>query len=301
MENLLEELVGKIEERDPLHGKKVRKNIVQYDAVYFEVINAFLKNYTAFLRHLGKDLEYGVDCYMQWLADFRYQHLRFMESGAYMSKSFDEVNTRVYGNPEIMRWYYHGLLISQALWDQHYAMFSFFIKNLPEYRDGVTRYLEIGGGHGLFISEATKLLKPSVAYSLLDISPTAIEMSRQFIEHRSVQYILTDIFKFQPEGTYDFITLGEVLEHVEEPLKLLHVIRNLLSDRGTVFITVPANAPTMDHISLFRNADEIRSLLKKAGFTIEKEVFKYAEDLPAEKLEKYKVTLEYGAFLKKKG
>lgn len=301
MDNVLEVLVSKIESQDPLHGKKIRKNITHYDTAYFEIINLFLNKYAKFLKEIGKDIDFAVECYMKWLADFRYRHLRFMESGEYASKSFDEVNTRVYSNPETMEWYYHGLLISQALWDQHYVIFSFFIRNLPKYRDRVKSYLEIGGGHGLFISEATRILDRGVEFSLLDISPTAIEMSRKFIENRDIHYILSDVFKFHPQRRYDFITLGEVLEHVEDPLKLLRVLREFLSDSGTIFVSVPANAPTMDHLYLFRNADEIRRLFQKANLAVEEETMKYAEDLPKEKLEKFKVTLEYGAFLKKYG
>lgn len=299
MNDLLETLVSKIEKADPLHGKRIRKNIKGYDELYFDLMSTFLQKYIRFLEADGKDLDFAINCYMKWLADFRYQHLRFMENGKYMSESFEEVNQRVYGNPEIMEWYYHGLLISQALWDQHYVMFSFFIRNLPEYKDSVKTYLEIGGGHGLFISEAIRILNADVDFNLLDISPTAIEMSKKFIEDNRVNYILCDIFKFKPEKKYDFITLGEVLEHIEEPVKLMETLKSFLSDSGTIFVTVPANAPTLDHLYLFHDADDIRKIFEEAGLEIVKETSKYAEDLPKEKLEKFKVTLEYGAFLKK--
>jgi len=300
MPNVLEEIVLQMDERDPLHAKKVRKNIERYDEQYFQTINEFLGKYMGFLNELGKDLGFALDCYDKWLQSFRYEHLRFIESGHYSSSSFDEVYERVYNNPEVMEWYMHGLLLSQALWDQHYVMFSFFLKSVPKYKGTTRSYLEVGAGHGLFLSEAKKVFNPDTEYDVVDISPTSIEIAKKFTGEEGINFILSDIFKYEPNRLYDFITIGEVLEHLEDPLALLKKLRDMLSDDGVLFLTVPANAPTMDHIYLFKNADEIRELINQAGFNIVDEVSTYAEDVSKEKAEKFKVTLEYGAFIKKR-
>jgi 2-polyprenyl-3-methyl-5-hydroxy-6-metoxy-1,4-benzoquinol methylase len=127
-------------------------------------------------------------------------------------------------------------------------------------------------------------------------------LSKRFIKNDKVNYILSDIFDFEPENDekYDFITLGEVLEHVEKPVALLKKIRSLLKPNGVLFLTTPANAPAIDHIYLFRNAEEIREVIYEGGFNIEKEITKFVEDVSPEMAEKLKITLMYGALLNQK-
>ena len=105
-----------------------------------------------------------------------------------------------------------------------------------------------------------------------------------------------DIFDLPEDTTYDFITMGEVLEHVEQPRDLLLRVHSLLSPEGRAYITTPANAPTRDHIYLFNSAAEIRDMLNSAGLTIEREVTQFASDLPPKKL---KMPLMFAAFVKK--
>ena len=93
--------------------------------------------------------------------------------------------------------------------------------------------------------------------------------------------------------------MGEVLEHVEDPVALLTRLRTLLNDNGIIFITAPTNSPAIDHIYLFRNAQEIREVIGKANLTIVEDIGIYVEDVSIEVAEKLKITLMYGAFLKK--
>jgi SAM-dependent methyltransferase len=107
-----------------------------------------------------------------------------------------------------------------------------------------------------------------------------------------------NIFDFPPGAQYDWITMGEVIEHVEQPLDLLRKARSLLAPSGRAYITAPANAPTLDHIYLFREEEEIRGMLREAGFAVEREVLMYSEDLPVEQARARKVALMYGAVVK---
>jgi len=299
MDNTLETIISKISDLDPMHGKKLRKNLRAADPSYFARANAFLGKYTRFLANTHKDLDYGIDCYLKVNIEMVQEQHRFLKTGEYRHTSFEEVKERVYDNPEIMEYRMHGLLLSQFLWAHHYKMFSFFIRSLPDYQKKISRYLEIGGGHGLYISEAISVLGENTHFDFVDISEHSLKMAKRFIESESVHYICGDIFDFAPDYKYDFIAMGEVLEHVEKPLELLHKLHDLLNEGGTLFIVVPANAPTIDHISLFRSAEEIRTILKRAHFKIVNQVEAFAEDVPRETAEKYKVALVYGAFVEK--
>src|SRR6185312_17119874 len=111
--------------------------------------------------------------------------------------------------------------------------------------------LEVGVGHGFYLSKALEILDNATAVTAVDISETSIEMAQNFVNDSRVAYKLKYIFDFNNDEKYDFITLGEVLEHMEDPLTLLLKLNELLSDDGTLFFTTPTNAPAIDHIYLF--------------------------------------------------
>ena len=112
----------------------------------------------------------------------------------------------------------------------HNDIYKFFVGNIIAYKNDVKRYLEIGAGHGMYISEATKLLSSDTVYDVVDISPTSLEISKSFIAKKDINYMLTDIYEYEPSEKYDFITMGEVLEHVEDPISLLKCVASLLKD-----------------------------------------------------------------------
>ena len=135
---------------------------------------------------------------------------------------------------------------------------------------------------------------------MVDISKSPIELSKQFVSGGSVNYYLKDVYEYHTNEKYDFIVMGEVLEHVEDPVALLKKLNSLLNNNGKAFISTPTNAPTIDHVYLFRNRKDVVDVIEKAGFEVDVESCIYAEDLPSETAEEMKITMMYAAFLKKK-
>jgi 2-polyprenyl-3-methyl-5-hydroxy-6-metoxy-1,4-benzoquinol methylase len=294
----IHQIVESIETANPLHAKKLKDTLSKMDASFFDWANAFLLKYQLFLKKTGVSMKQAISFYLDKVHENIYEMVHFFQTGSYRYASFQEVNQRVYSKPEVMNSYLYGLLLSQVLWKQHYAMFHFFLKNLSNYK--VTcNYLEIGGGHGLFIDAATKVFGPQVTYSCLDISQTSLAVAKNFIDYPSINYIHTDIFKFNPSQTFQFISMGEVLEHVEQPKELLVKLNHLLTDDGTLFITVPTNAPDIDHIYLFNNTQEIRDLITSSGFSIIQEIEVPTEKYSVEDSHSKKICVMYAAFLKK--
>lgn len=296
----LENIINQIDEKNPLHVKKLRKTIKKMDEAYYNRAQLFFERYKELLKTDNKTLDYAVDCYLQMIADVNYESVIFSETGEYTSKSFEEVNKRVYANPAVMEYYMHGLLLSQFLWVHHYHILLHFNDVINSNKSTIKKYLEVGGGHGLYISEAISIIGKECDYHLVDISSSSLEIAKKMINNSSVNYMLKDVFEYFPEEKYDFITMGEVLEHVEEPVKLLQKLHSLLKDGGKLFITTPTNAPAIDHIYLFRNAQDIRDVIHQAGFNIEIENCIYSEDLPPEVCEEYKISMMYTGLLTKK-
>ena len=297
MKERLDFIVDAISRKNILHSKKIRNNLSKFSGDYFTRAAEFLMKYEQILIARGETLEYAVDCYLQMLADINYESVRFLESGSYSSKSFEEVNQRVYANPAIMNYYMHGLLLSQFLWPHHYRVLEFFGEMIQHHRAPVRHYLEVGGGHGLYLAEAIRHLGDQADYTVVDISESSLQMTKALTSASKVNYILSDIYKFEPEHPYDFIVMGEVMEHVEDPLSLLTKLKNLLSKQGKLFITTPTNAPAIDHIYLFRNTEEIRSLIRDAAYSIVSERCILTEDIPKEMAERFKVSEIFAATL----
>jgi len=288
-----------IEKLNPRHGKKLRQNSAFFDARYHDLADAFFGKYIDILQKQDKTLDYAIDCYLQMIADVNRETVAFLRSGKYTSSTFTEVNSRVYAQPQTMEYYMHGLIMSQFLWKHHYQVFDFFINVLPAYANTTKSYLEVGVGHGFYLSKALEMLNGETVFTAVDISQTSIDLAKRFIGESRITYNLEDVFNFDKQQKYDFITLGEVLEHVEEPVKLLLKLNDLLAENGVLFFTTPTNAPAIDHIYLFNNVGEIRDVIKAAGFQIESERAFFSEDVSPEKAEKYKISVLYGAFIKK--
>lgn len=300
MNQYINDIVQKIEGLDPVHAKKIKRNVDFFDDTYYKLADTFLIRYDGYLKKQNKTLDYAINCYLNMISDMNIETVDFYRTGKYSSSTFEEVNKRVYANPETMEYYMHGLLLSQFLWKHHYQTFHFFLTSLPEYIANTSNYLEIGAGHGLYLSKALEILAIDTRFTVVDISDTSIELAKNFNQDSRVSFNVEDIFDFTQKSRFDFICMGEVLEHVEDPYKLLLKLHELVSDNGTVFITTPTNAPAIDHIYLFNTVEEIQYMIKEAGFEIISDMAFSSEDVSKEKAAKFKIAILYSAFLKKK-
>ncbi len=298
MTSLLQYIFSYIEKNNPEHAARLNASIDLNDSFFVSKAESFFTRYKSFIEKKGLTIDYGIDCYLKLCAQMVFERLEFMRSGKYASNSFAEVEKQIYLNPEMFEYHMHGLVFSQFLWPEQFTRFKFFSNHIGKELKSGGKYLEIGGGHALYILEAMNQSTENVSFQLVDISPSSMELAKGIMEGLKIDFQLKNIFDFASEEKFDFITMGEVIEHVEDPLALLIKVRELLTPGGTAYISTPANAPTIDHIYLFNNADEIRKLFIKAGFKIVNETVQYAENVSEEKALKYKVALMYAAFVK---
>src|ERR1700733_10479163 len=133
MKPTIDTICEQIASLNPIHGKRLKKNLPSFDERYHRLAEAFFERYAAILHREKKSLEYAIGCYLQMVADVNVETVEFQHTGKYSSSSFEEVNRRVYARPETMEYHMHGLILSQFLWKHHYLMFDYFITNLPRY------------------------------------------------------------------------------------------------------------------------------------------------------------------------
>ncbi len=298
MKDLLQYILDYIETNNPAHAARLKSRIDENDIEYASKATSFFNRYKSYIESRGKTIDYGIDCYLKLCTQMVFERLEFLRSGKYANSSFDDVEKQIYLNPEMFEYHMHGLVFAQFLWQEQYTRFKFFSGNIGSALKSRSKYLEIGGGHALYILEAVNNAPENVSFQLVDISPSSMELAKGITEGLKIEFQLKNIFAFEHDEKFDFITMGEVIEHVEDPLSLLIKVHKLLASGGMAYITAPANAPTIDHIYLFNNADEVRAMLKQAGFKISSEKVQYAENATEEKARKFKIALMYAAFVK---
>ena len=197
-----------------------------------------------------------------------------------------------------------GLAISQFLWATHYDIYIFFEDSIENNKEHILSYREIGPGHGLFLNKAMDYINNKAKVTVIDISPISIDITKSIMRYfkpnnKNIIYKNIDILEFNSVEEYDFITMGEVLEHVNSPEKLLSKINGLLTENGKLFISTCVNCPAIDHVYHFKTVDEIRNMLNSNGYSIEEELVLPVEDLAMNEIVDKKITINYCAILKK--
>ncbi len=295
-------IVENIGKKNKIHANNLRAFLDNASDELKIVAEDYLSNYCKFIQNnLELDMDYIVDSYLTIVEDTTLEQIRFMRSGKYRYSSFNETNEEVYSNKDYMQKYMIGLALSQFLWENHKEIFEFYMKNIDNIGD---RFLEIGCGHGMFFIEAIKQNKFQF-YKAVDLSPSSIELTKNFINSYfgktplNVNVVLQNIFDMNDNEKYDFINMGEVLEHVEEPQALLNRVSELLTESGKAYISTCANCPAVDHIFLYKNVDEIKTMIDKSGLNIIQDIALKATDLRVKNIGIVQ-TVNYAAIIERK-
>ena len=268
-------------------------------------LEEFLQLYKPYMDTENITSDDVADAYIEMLGQMMYCRKEFNTTGEYLVKNQNQAFVETYNNELLMTRYMIALALSQFLWKHHYEVFNFFKKTIIKVQDNCN-ILEVGSGHGLLLLEALKNIRQSKSFDVVDISPASIRMSKNVLNAideeylRKVNFYTTDINDFVTSKKYDFIIIGEVIEHVDDPLRILKSLHNMLTDHGTVFMTTCANCPTIDHVYHFKHIGEIQRLITDAGFVISKEKIVPSVDNKSEKyIEQYKLDVIYAATIAK--
>ena len=234
----------------------------------FEVSSQDWEQYTSHLNEL---------CTLS--REFLELQVQLEKTGNYKFSTFKEVQENIYEkNTEQGPSYLWGLYFSEIFWKTHHEICRFFseefVKDAKQKRDG--NVLEIPLGNGFFLSEFLRENK-SWNGTGIDISKHAVELAERILSankilSRSYKLVNDDFFEFSEEKKFDRIICGEFLEHVEDPLKVLKKLNSLLLPEGKIALTTAIWAANIDHIYLYKSAEEVRDHIRAANFEIEKEL-----------------------------
>lgn len=209
----------------------------------------------------------------QWTCErLREEELHFHRTFAYRLAGRPDAVRAYYADSAYMERYLNGLLASHLFWWNHTATVDWFRKvYLPLLRPG-TRHLEIGPGHGLFLKMAGDA-KNVATLEAWDLAPAALDRLAKALgasaERCTVaQRDATQAAQPADIGRFDSVVLSEILEHVDEPVRALRTVHQILAPDGSIFVNVPANSPAPDHVYLLSHPDEAVALVESAGFRV---------------------------------
>ena len=231
-------------------------------------------------------IEQAVDAFAQTSIDFLRLQARFRQTRQYARSTAAGLVDELYSDPEEMGGHYlDGLAMTYAMWPNHAKLLEFyrnsFVASLPDAPISV----EIGPGHGL-LGFTLLTDRPASSYVALDISAPALDFITEAFAANGlttpVELIVgdaTDMNDARIPTEADSIVCCEVLEHVDDPASILGSIRDRLRPTGRAFLSTVANLEAIDHVYLYEDADQIRSMIRDSGFEI---VDERAMELPGD-------------------
>lgn len=265
------------------------------------------------LENIGRNLSrlYGekeawiaktVRGYVMLSLEFLKLQRELEKSGRYLLSSEREALQAAYDNEKVFGGYYlPGLLLSEALWPNHFVLGQAFKQSLVSELPKNAHVLEVGVGTGYHL-DLLLTCRPDVRYTGFDISSYAIDFCRHYAfgtsgEDQRVNFIqgnVSDGLPF-PGERFDAIVMGEILEHIDNPAAVLRDAIRTLRPEGAMFLTTVAFAANIDHIFMFERIADIRDILADTGWEIKREwpLPVYPSDNP----EMPRRPMNYGALL----
>jgi SAM-dependent methyltransferase len=96
------------------------------------------------------------------------------------------------------------------------------------------KVLDVGRGTGLFAFNAAK--KGAIVLGI-DFSTEAIELAKSQHNHKNLKFLSTDINTIKEK--FDVIVSNGTLEHMDNPIKILRLLKRYLNKNGCIIITSP--------------------------------------------------------------
>ncbi len=124
-----------------------------------------------------------------------------------------------------------GLESEERVGGRRSHQFRRFLDSFPE-RPG--RLLDIGCGYGFFLKMAEERGWEAVG---VDPNPQGIAYAKERLHVNALLGDLKDVHF--PNGSFDLVTLWNVLDHTPDPLDILLEIHRVLKDDGYIFIRTP--------------------------------------------------------------
>ena len=213
-----------------------------------------------------------ADAFARFSSDVNLAQARYEAAGEYPNKTHAECEAELYGQ-EAMADYLWGVYLTNFLWSHHFDLLTWFEDRFVAALPDQAKLLELAPGHGGWGLTALHR-RPGSSLVGYDIAPSSIEIATRLanaadVEDR-VDYHRADATTLEPEPSvsYDAAICCFLLEHLEQPHRVVEVLAAHLPERGRAFVTGALTAAQIDHIYEFRDESELCLLAEKAGFRV---------------------------------
>ncbi len=166
---------------------------------------------------------------------------------------------------------------------------KWYPERIVQFSAGASSLLELGLGHGITAGVFEQHFKRHV---VIDASPAVIKNFRERFPDSKIEIAESYFETFDTPERFDVIVFGYILEHVDDPVRILKHFRTYLAPGGRMFVTVP-NAevlnrklghlagllPDMQQLSehdlllghkRYYTVESLRKDIREAGYTIKR-------------------------------
>lgn len=242
------------------------------------------------------DPDEKLKMYSSYVHELKAMHSEYLKMREYSGKS---INSE--WNIERLNKEYPFILILSILFSiNRFEIYKYFREMTCKYVWTGTKCLEIGTGSGidsLFLSDKFNL----ETYDTNPISRKCLE-ALNIIDN--VNYYQTE-FSFKKENYYDYIVMTELLEHVEDPVKLLKGAAASIKNNGYIFVTFAMRTPQIDHIYHYMDLQQVKNQIEESGLNVRDEfiavntMMSLDEEQKMKAINSFKIPINYCCVLRK--
>jgi len=151
-----------------------------------------------------------------------------------------------------------GRIRSKAHIKRHNNAFEFMKRYIKDYKEEPVLDIGCRDGHILEILQSNEYRD----LSGIDIIPNPLKLLKGISYYKCDA---SDMSMFFHDETFSVVILSHVLEHIEEPEKVLNDIYRILKPNGILFIEIPLESetkPEVGHFSYFKKPKHLYKLME---------------------------------------
>lgn len=293
----LTKITKEIGSKNPLQKKKIFNEFKRYNNKILIDFENIAKDVISVSRKSNFKIKEICNFYNDLCNETIQEQLYLKKFNTYRSIKENKNNLNLYQSNYKMKKYIIGLMLTQIYWKSHVQIFQWYKSKISKIKP--KNFLEIGSGHGLLSKEL--LIKKNISGTICDISQQSLNFTKKILSNylkiNRIKFKKIDFFKLDPNEKFEFIIMGEVIEHVENPIKFLRKVKTLLKKKGKIFISTCANCAQLDHKYHFKKIEEIRNLIKKTNLVIKHELISPTENIPKNRWIRERIAINYCAIL----
>jgi len=210
--------------------------------------------------------------YVYFVTDVNKEQIKYCSRGHYKNKTYKEVYDSVYNNDEYMEFYHWGVFATTFCWKHHLEIYEFFkTRFLQKYAKDCQTMVDFGSGSGIWSLSSARFLE-EVQITAIDVSKSSLKIAESLAMGSNlaerISFKVGDALSFHAEDKFSAGVSCFLLEHLENPGKLLKNLSDNLAPGAPCFVTGAVTAAEIDHIFEFKSEAELVELAEKSGFRV---------------------------------